>query len=93
MQLFLLYNVSRAQYKLISDIYTINVMRSSTHILLCPQGVTAWLATNHFTRVHSREEYVRPAPEEDTDKHTVAEPHLGSVFTHVHKHFPKWVRA
>lgn len=59
------------------------------HSLLCPQGLTTGLATYHFTRVHSREKYVRPTPEEDTDKHTVAEPHLGSGFTRIDKHFPE----
>lgn len=89
MKMSLLSNVSRARYKLISDIYMVEVMRSSMHSLLHPQGLTIWLATYHFIHVYSRVKYVRPTPEEDTDKHAVVEPCLGSGFTHIHKHFPK----
>jgi len=65
MQISLLSNVSRGQYKLISVIYMIKVMRNSMHSFLCPLGVTVWLATYCFTHVHSREKYVSPTPEED----------------------------
>lgn len=81
--------VSRASNKLNLDIYIIKVMKSNTCILLCSWQVSNWLANFHFIDTQSREKYLRPTTEEDTDKHTVAEPYWSSGFTHILKHFPK----